>query len=145
MVTEFTPVSALIGGARIGVSGGLLMLGLGLMAGISGILGGLAGAAPGADRAWRLAFVLGLITAPLIVGVATGGLPQITMPQSPVLLIVAGLLVGLGTRLGSGCTSGHGVCGISRLSTRSILATLVFMATAVATVYGVRHGAGGGL
>ena len=139
---NLTPLTGLIGGALIGLASSLLMLLAGRIAGISGIFGGLI--APGAnDRGWRFAFIAGLIAAPL--GGALGGaaLPAPAMPTSLTLVAIGGLLVGFGTRMGGGCTSGHGVCGIARLSARSIAATMIFMATAIATVAIVRHGFGG--
>jgi uncharacterized membrane protein YedE/YeeE len=141
MATEFTPLSALAGGAMIGGAAALLWLTLGRIAGISGILGGLA-QAPRADRGWRLAFLLGLVGAPATYAL-TLGRPVSDIAAGPGLLIAAGLLVGIGTRLGAGCTSGHGVCGLARLSPRSIAATGVFMATAAATVFATRHVLGG--
>lgn len=138
-MTNFTPISALIGGALIGVSSALLMLLAGRVAGISGILGGCL--VPGAtDRDWRLAFIAGLVVAPLIGALAGAPLPLPQMPANWTIVVGAGLLVGFGTRLGGGCTSGHGVCGIARLSQRSIVATIVFMMTAMAVVFLVRHG-----
>ena len=117
-----------------------MMLLTGRIAGISGILGGCL--APGAsDRGWRLAFIAGLVLAPLIGALAGAALPLPQMPSSWAVIVGAGLLVGFGTRLGGGCTSGHGVCGIARLSPRSIVATIVFMATAMAVVFLIRHGA----
>ena len=142
MMTEFTPVSALVGGAIIGAAAVMFMALVGRIAGISGIAGGLLAAQRG-DFAWRLAFVLGLAAAPLAWQAATGAGAVVTMTSNPVLLIVAGVLVGFGAQLGSGCTSGHGVCGISRFSARSILATLTFIATAGVTVYVMRHLVGG--
>ncbi|WP_458757429.1 YeeE/YedE family protein [Afipia sp. TerB] len=137
---NLTPFSGLIGGAMIGLASALLMLLTGRIAGISGIFGGLI--APRADdRGWRLAFIAGLIAAPLVAALGGAALPAPTMPAS--LVAVGGLLVGFGTRMGGGCTSGHGVCGISRLSARSIVATVIFMAVAIATVAIVRHGFGG--
>lgn len=137
-MTEFTPVAALIGGALIGLSAVLLMLATGRIAGISGILAGCLAFA-GGDKAWRLAFLGGLIVSPLL-GVAIGmPLVQPVMPSSWTVVIVAGLLVGFGTRLGGGCTSGHGVCGLARLSPRSIVATLIFMAVAMLVVFVARH------
>jgi uncharacterized membrane protein YedE/YeeE len=137
-LTEFTPVAALIGGALIGLSAVLLMLATGRIAGISGILAGCLAFA-GGDKAWRLAFLGGLIVSPLL-GVAIGmPLVQPVMPSSWTVVIVAGLLVGFGTRLGGGCTSGHGVCGLARLSPRSIVATLIFMAVAMLVVFVARH------
>ncbi|WP_431270252.1 YeeE/YedE family protein [Dankookia sp. P2] len=125
----------------IGAAAALLWLSLGRIAGISGILGGLA-AAPGGDHAWRLAFLAGLVGAPLAWAVLLGP-PDLRIAAGPVTLAAAGLLVGFGTRLGSGCTSGHGVCGLARLSPRSFAATAAFMATAAAMVFAVRHLAGG--
>jgi uncharacterized membrane protein YedE/YeeE len=133
----FTPVSALIGGAVIGAAAAALVVLNGRIAGVSGILGGLLRPARG-DIAWRAAFVAGLVAAPLAYGVFAA-LPEIRVDADYAVLIAAGLLVGIGTRYGSGCTSGHGVCGISRLSPRSIVATLVFMAAGFATVYVARH------
>jgi uncharacterized membrane protein YedE/YeeE len=138
-MTNFTPVSALIGGALIGLASALLMLLTGRVAGISGIVGGCL--LPDAtDRDWRFAFVAGLVIAPLIGALAGAPLPLPQIPANWAVIVGAGLLVGFGTRLGGGCTSGHGVCGIARLSPRSILATVVFMATAMAVVFLVRHG-----
>lgn len=137
-MTEFTPLSAAVGGALIGLASVLLMLLLGRIAGISGIFAGLL-VSGGEERAWRGAFVAGLLAAPLAAA-AVGypmAIPQ--MPSSWVLIAAAGLLVGVGTRMAAGCTSGHGVCGIARLSPRSIAATGVFMATAIAVVAVTRH------
>lgn len=133
-MAPFDPVSAAIGGALIGLAATLLMLLTGRIAGIAGILGDLMGAR---DRAWRIAFVLGLIAAPLAL---SAGVP-LRAPAMPSLLIVAvaGLLVGLGTRLGNGCTSGHGICGIARFSPRSIAATMTFMIVAMLVVALTRH------
>ena len=139
-MANFTPISAAIGGALIGLSAVLLMLLNGRIAGVSGILGG---ALAGDDRVWRLAFLAGLVAAPLLMGALGDPLPVPRMPASWAIVVAAGLLVGFGTRLGGGCTSGHGVCGIARLSPRSILATLVFMATAMVVVAVMRHGFGG--
>ncbi len=142
-MTEFTPVSALIGGALIGLAAVALMALNGRIAGVSGIAGGLLSNTEG-DRSWRWLFVLGLL-------IGAGG-HELLRPETfelregfPVmLLIAAGLLVGIGTRIGGGCTSGHGVCGISRLSTRSLVATITFMIAAAVTVAVVRHGFGVG-
>jgi uncharacterized membrane protein YedE/YeeE len=137
-MTEFTPVAALIGGALIGVSAMLLMLATGRIAGVSGILAGSL-ALVSADKSWRLAFLGGLILSPLL-GLLVGvPLVQPLMPRSWIVVVFAGLLVGFGTRLGGGCTSGHGVCGIARLSPRSIVATGVFMAVAIIVVFISRH------
>lgn len=138
-MSNFTPVSALVGGALIGLASALLMLLSGRIAGISGILGGCL--APGAgDRDWRLAFLAGLIAAPVIGALAGYPLPLPQMPASWPLIVSGGLLVGFGTRLGGGCTSGHGVCGMARFSQRSIAATIIFMAVAIAVVFVMRHG-----
>ena len=133
----FTPASALIGGAIIGVAVALFVVLNGRIAGVSGILGGLARPQAG-DISWRVAFVAGLIAAPLAWGLLAA-LPEIRVDASVSVLVAAGLLVGVGTRYGGGCTSGHGVCGVSRASPRSVAATLAFMAAGFATVYVVRH------
>lgn len=138
----FTPVSALVGGLLIGLAASLFILLNGRIAGISGILGGLFSRPAKADIPWRGAFVLGLLVAPMAWQVVVP-LPPMVIEANYPLLIVAGLLVGVSTRYGSGCTSGHGVCGLSRLSPRSLAATLTFMASGVATVYVVRHVLGG--
>ena len=138
----FTPGSALAGGALIGLAAALFIHANGRIAGISGIVGGLLRPTPG-DRGWRLAFVLGMVAAPLLWGLAATLPPLIIVADWP-LLVVAGLIVGISTRYGAGCTSGHGVCGISRLSPRSLVATLAFMGSGFATVYVVRHWLGGG-
>lgn len=134
---NFTPMTALAGGALIGVASAMFVLFNGRIAGITGILGGLLRPKL-RDIGWRLAFIIGLVAAPLI-WLLFAPLPAIQIDASNTLLAIAGLIVGIGTRYGSGCTSGHGVCGISRLSPRSIVATLAFMATGVITVYIVRH------
>lgn len=137
----FTPWSSLAGGVLIGLAAALMVVLLGRIAGISGILGGLLQKATwGSVRqwGWRAAFVAGMLLAPLLWQMFAP-LPAMQMPSNPVLIISAGLLVGFGTRLGSGCTSGHGVCGLSRLSIRSLAATLMFMATGMATVFIMRH------
>ena len=132
-----TPGTALAGGALIGLAAAVFVLFNGRIAGISGILGGLLKPRRG-DIGWRLAFIGGLIGAPIIYTVVWR-LPDIHIEASPLTLIIAGLIVGFGTRIGSGCTSGHGVCGISRFSSRSIVATLMFMAMGFITVFLVRH------
>ncbi len=134
----FTPLSATVGGAMIGASAALFLLLNGRIAGISGILGGLL-APPSRETGWRAAFVAGLILAPLAYAGLGGSLPPVTIGASFPLLILAGLLVGFGARLGAGCTSGHGVCGIGRGSPRSLAATGTFMAVAILTVLVVRH------
>jgi uncharacterized protein len=141
-MANFTPLSAAIGGALIGLAAVLLMLFNGRIAGISGIVDGLINPRT-ADRLWRLAFVAGLIAAPLVAALAGHAVPMPQLPGSTITIAVAGLLVGFGTRLGSGCTSGHGICGIARLSPRSIVATLVFMVAAIAVVAVTRHVIGG--
>lgn len=133
----FTPWSSLAGGVLIGLSAALLILGSGRVAGISGIVGGLLKPG-GPDTSWRLAFLGGLLVAPLLWRLFAA-LPEAQPVAGGGLLVVAGLLVGIGTRYGSGCTSGHGVCGLSRLSPRSLVATLAFMGAGFATVYVVRH------
>ena len=134
---SFTPASALGGGLMIGIAAAMLVLLNGRIAGISGIVGGLLRPSRD-DKAWRLMFIAGMLGAPLLYA-AFGSLPAITIDSGYPLLIVAGLLVGVGTRYAGGCTSGHGVCGISRLSMRSLFATLTFMAAGVVTVYLMRH------
>ncbi|WP_020176607.1 YeeE/YedE family protein [Methyloferula stellata] len=137
-MTEFTPFSAALGGALIGFSALILFLLDGRIAGISGILGNLLAFRPG-EIAWRLAFLAGLVAAPALYAAAGGRLPPLTVASSIPLLLIGGFLVGFGTRLGNGCTSGHGVCGIARFSPRSIAATLIFMAAAAVTVFIMRH------
>jgi uncharacterized membrane protein YedE/YeeE len=137
-MSAFTPLSALLGGACIGLGAVLLMLFLGRIAGIAGIVGGLFGFNR-EEAGWRAAFVLGLIAGPLIVALVQGALPVVTLDAAPPLIVAGGLLVGFGTRLGNGCTSGHGVCGLARLSARSFVATLVFMAVAALVVFVRRH------
>ncbi|HWD14209.1 YeeE/YedE family protein [Pseudochrobactrum sp. sp1633] len=136
---NFTPWSALSGGLLIGFSAVLLMLFEGRIAGISGIVSRLF--PPYTDNRFlsRAGFVLGLLTAPFLYLLFTGALPTITVSSDPVMMMSAGLLVGFGAVLGSGCTSGHGVCGISRLSPRSLLATTLFMAAGFITVFIMRH------
>lgn len=134
----FTPLSATVGGAMIGASAALFLLLNGRIAGISGILGGLF-APPSRETGWRAAFVAGLVLAPFAYVGLGGIVPPVTVGASFPLLVLAGLLVGFGARLGAGCTSGHGVCGIGRGSPRSLAATGTFMAVAVLTVLVVRH------
>ena len=141
-MANFTPVSAAIGGALIGLSAVLLMLLSGRIAGISGIFGGLLNP-DSSDRSWRIAFIAGLILAPLLAGWIGYGMPTPQLPASWTVIIAAGLLVGFGARLGGGCTSGHGICGVARLSVRSIAATVIFILTAITTVAIIRHGLGG--
>jgi uncharacterized membrane protein YedE/YeeE len=141
-MTDFDAASALLGGALIGLAVALSMLLLGRIAGISGILAGCFDGGAGA-RTWQAPFVVGLIAAPVISGAAGFYVLPPQMPMSWGLIAIAGLLVGFGTRLGGGCTSGHGVCGIARLSPRSIAATMVFIVTAALVVAVMRHGIGG--
>lgn len=130
---NFTPISASIGGAFIGLSAVLLMAFHGRIAGISGLFSGTVFAAKG-DRSWRVFFVLGLVAAPLVYWLAAAEKPAFDLEAGWPLTIAGGLLVGFGTRLGSGCTSGHGVCGLSRLSPRSMVSVALFMAAGMATV-----------
>ena len=135
--TAFAPGSALAGGVLIGIAVALFALLSGRVAGISGILGGLFSPVRG-DVAWRVAFIAGLVGAPIFYGLFAA-LPNAQIDASFPSLVVAGFLVGIGTRYGAGCTSGHGVCGVSRLAPRSIVATIVFMAAGFVTVYAIRH------
>lgn len=137
---NFTPIAALMGGALIGMSAVLLMLLNGRIAGVSGITAGLLDKVGSSrDLGWRVAFVAGLIAAPLLSSEFDVSAPDISFVTSWPTMIIAGLLVGFGTVLGNGCTSGHGVYGIARISLRSILATLIFLSAAIATVFVSRH------
>ena len=147
------PLHGLAGGILIGLSATWLMATLGRIAGISGIIGSLITARPRGDSAWRLTFLLGLVSGPILLMLLGGGLANVAGAPGEVIgapaggvavMLVAGLLVGVGTGIGSGCTSGHGVCGLSRLSPRSLVATLTFLVAAIITVYVVRHLIGGG-
>ena len=135
--SQFSPWSALAGGAVIGLAVASLILLNGRVAGISGIVGGVFKMQKG-DIEWRIAFVAGLIAAPLV-WQWFASLPAVRIDGSYAAMAIAGLVVGIGTRYGSGCTSGHGICGLSRLSPRSIMATLVFIGTGFATVFVIRH------
>jgi len=139
---DLTPLSGLFGGALIGVAAAAMMLLNGRLAGVSGIVGGLLSFDP-ADRGWRLAFIAGLIAAPLVAALAGVPLPRPAMTSNLALIAAGGLLVGFGSRMGNGCTSGHGVCGFARLSLRSIAATVIFMGAGFVTVAIVRHALGG--
>jgi uncharacterized membrane protein YedE/YeeE len=139
---NLTAFSGLFGGALIGLATAMLMLLTGRIAGISGIFGGLL-PLRSSERGWRLAFIAGLIAAPLLAALGGMALPNPIMPASLAVIAIGGLLVGFGSRMGSGCTSGHGVCGTARLSTRSIAATAIFMLVAIVVVAIVRHGIGG--
>ena len=134
---HFTPLAALAGGVLIGIAAAMFVLLNGRVAGISGVLGGLLRPARG-DIAWRVAFVLGLVGAPLAY-LLFAALPRPQIDAGYGALILAGLLVGVGTRYGGGCTSGHGVCGLSRLSPRSLVATAAFMGAGFVTVFVIRH------
>ena len=142
-MTEFTPLPALAGGVLIGLSGALMLLGMGRMAGVSGIIGS-AIREPGAG-AWRWCFLAGLMLGAAVYVMSAGTPVVVTIDASTATLVVGGLLVGIGTRMGGGCTSGHGVCGLSRLSLRSLVAVPVFMLSAGVVVFVVRHvpGVGG--
>ena len=135
---NFTPVSGLIGGLLIGSAAALLLLLNGRISGISGIVGGLL-APKSADGGWRVVFVAGLLLGASVYMLAAGGAIPVRIEASLPVLVVAGLLVGFGSRLGSGCTSGHGLCGIACLSRRSIVATSVFFGVAMLTVFLTRH------
>ena len=139
IATEFTPIASLLGGALIGASAVMLMAAKGRIAGVSGIAVRLLPPYADKELAGRLAFILGIVIAPLLVWFADGAAPVPTIETAAPLLVLAGLLVGFGSVWGNGCTSGHGVCGLSRLSIRSLVATLIFMATAMATVFVTRH------
>ncbi len=141
-MADFTPLSAAIGGALIGLSSVLMMLLTGRIAGVSGIFTGLLKSA-GRRKAWRIAFIAGLILVPVIAGWIGYGMAPLKLPSKLDRIVAAGLLVGFGSRLGGGCTSGHGICGIGRFSPRSIAATIVFMVTAVFTVAVTHHVLGG--
>ena len=147
-------LSGLAGGVFIGLSAVLLMATIGRIAGISGIVSGLLLERPTGDSAWRLAFLLGLVSGPLALVILKLDLGNVAAEPDAIigapaggvgLMLLAGLLVGIGTGIGGGCTSGHGVCGLARLSHRSLIATLTFLLVAMATVYLVRHQIGGGV
>jgi uncharacterized membrane protein YedE/YeeE len=143
MPTVFTPFASFGGGLLVGLGAVLLMLGLGRILGATGILSGLVFPAGREEFAWRAALVLGMVLAPGLILALTGSMPGITVTASPATIALGGVIVGLGASLGSGCTSGHGVCGLARLSLRSLVAVPVFMATAAATVFLIRHVFGG--
>jgi uncharacterized membrane protein YedE/YeeE len=140
-MTTFTPIAALIGGSMIGLAAVLLMAFHGRIAGMTGILAGLLPPVA-SDWPWRAAFILGAIVAPMVL-VLVGATVSYDSPVPVPWLVVGGLVVGVGVYFGAGCTSGHGVCGMARLSPRSIVATLTFMVSTAATVFVVRHVAGG--
>ena len=141
--TEFTPWASLLGGVLIGLSAVMVMMLFGRIAGIAGISRGALGMTAVGDRSWRIAFVAGLVAAPLLVALVDPAAVAQSVPSNLPAMALAGLLVGVGTALGSGCTSGHGVCGLARLSTRSLVAVLTFMGAAVLTVFVLRHAVGG--
>lgn len=143
METVFTPFASFGGGLLIGLGAVLLMLGLGRIYGATGILSGAVFAENRGEMTWRFAVILGMVLAPGLVFAVTGRLPDITVPVSPAMIVVGGVIVGVGASLGSGCTSGHGVCGLARLSRRSMVAVPTFMATATITVFLIRHLTGG--
>jgi uncharacterized protein len=137
MITEFTPFASLTGGILIGIAATLLMAFNGRIAGMTGILSGILPPVA-SDWAWRLTFLAGAVTGPAIF-VAAGGSVPFAVPAAPAALVIGGLIVGIGVYFGSGCTSGHGVCGMARISPRSIAATFIFMTTTLFTVYVIRH------
>jgi uncharacterized protein len=138
-MTEFTPFLSILGGSMIGLSAVLLMLFKGRIAGVSGIALRMFSSKFDEETLGRIAFIAGITISPLIYASATGAWPEMTIQTGTIGLIIAGLLVGVGSILGNGCTSGHGICGLSRLSPRSFVAVASFMLTAVITVYVVRH------
>jgi uncharacterized protein len=137
--TAFTPWQSLAGGVLIGSAAVLLMLTLGRIMGATGVLAGVVTVSATPDTGWRWALLAGMVSAPLVVLAATGQMPAVQVPVSLPMLLAGGVLVGIGVTFGSGCTSGHGVCGVARLSRRSIAATLTFMVTTGLTVYVIRH------
>ena len=139
METVFTPVASFAGGLGIGLSAVLLMLGLGRILGATGILSGIIFAEGRDEFSWRAAMVLGMVLAPGVIYAVTGVMPAVNVPINPAMIVVGGVVVGFGASLGSGCTSGHGVCGLSRLSLRSLVAVPTFMVTAGITVFIIRH------
>lgn len=139
METVFTPIQSLTGGVLIGAAAVLLMLFGGRIMGATGIVAGALSPSSSSDRAWRLAVLAGMVTGPLAVLALTGQMPTIQVPVSTPMLMIGGLLVGIGVTFGSGCTSGHGVCGMARLSIRSIVAVATFMVATGITVFVVRH------
>ncbi|MFK7938768.1 MAG: YeeE/YedE family protein [Roseovarius sp.] len=142
METQFTPIASLFGGALIGTSAVMLMLLRGRVLGATGILAGVLRPSDPADWTWRSLMLLGMLCGPWIYYAVVGSLPAIDVPVSTGLLVLGGFLVGIGVTLGNGCTSGHGVCGLARLSPRSFAATLTFMITTGLTVYVIRHSLG---
>lgn len=143
METAFTPWQSLGGGALIGVASVLLMASLGRIMGATGILGGILYPSNWSDWSWRAAVLAGMVSGPLLISALTGQMPAVQVPVSTTMLVIGGFIVGIGVTYGSGCTSGHGVCGMARLSPRSIAAVITFMITTGVTVYVVRHVIGG--
>ena len=141
---SFTPLASLVGGVMIGLAALLLMLAHGRVMGISSIVGGIVVPAAKSDIGWRILFVIGVLAGPFVIMALTGAPVERTGVASGFMLPVAGFLVGLGTAIGTGCTSGHGICGLARLSVRSAAAVGMFMTTAIITVYVVRHLVPGG-
>lgn len=139
METEFTPWVSLLGGGLIGLAATLLMLSLGRIMGATGVLAGLVFPASRSDFAWRATVVAGMVTGPAIVWALSGEMPAVQVPITLPMLLLGGLIVGVGVTFGGGCTSGHGVCGMARLSPRSVVATLTFMTATFAAVFIVRH------
>src|SRR2546423_2101101 len=139
VTTSFTPIASVLGGALIGLSAVMLMAFKGRIAGVSGIASRLLPPYEDGEFAGRLAFVAGLVAAPVLVWLATGRFPEQAIEAGVLALVAAGLFVGFGTVWGNGCTSGHGVCGLSRLSVRSLVATATFMVTGILTVFIMRH------
>ncbi len=143
VLTEFTPWLSLLGGALIALSAIMVMGLFGKIAGISGITKAFIGLLPGQDapedRGWRLSFVFGLILAPVLVLLVSDSFPEQSVPTNLIGMLIAGVLVGIGTTLGSGCTSGHGVCGLARLSPRSLAAVVTFLGVAILTTTLIRH------
>ena len=139
MVTEFTPWASLTGGILIGLASVLLMLLRGRVFGATGILAGVLTPTNSSDWTWRALLLAGMVTGPLLYSLLFGQMPVIQVPVSTPMMVIGGVIVGVGVTYGSGCTSGHGVCGMARLSPRSIVATAVFMLFTFLTVYVVRH------
>ena len=143
METAFTPLQSLGGGVLIGLAAVLSMALLGRIMGATGVMAGFFSPTGLSDWSWRAALIAGMVSAPLVIFALTGSRPDIAVPVSSSALLIGGFIVGLGVTYGSGCTSGHGVCGMARFSPRSIVATLVFMVACFATVFIIRHVVGG--
>lgn len=143
METAFTPYQSLGGGVLIGLAAVLLMGLMGRIMGATGLLAGVISPVSLSDWSWRAAVIAGMASGPPVIYALTGAMPEISVPISTPMLLVGGFIVGIGVTYGSGCTSGHGVCGMARLSPRSIVATITFMAATAITVYVLRHVIGG--